>query len=154
LERSYANLLWFASPAGGVDLPALHARTLAALKAAPNEAAAEAAIESFVNGFGDGHFSRLPRAEARPVRPKHEVAPADRSLSPTLACAALGYARTRGVAFSVRFEAAPGFRLLSTGEPESFRSGVATRPGGPVLAVLRIPSFRRADFPAECERAW
>src|SRR5512147_1050853 len=62
LERSYANLLWFASPAGGVDLPALHARTLSALKAAPNEAAAEAAIESFVNGFGDGHFSRLPRA--------------------------------------------------------------------------------------------
>jgi hypothetical protein len=31
LEKRYSNLAWFASPEGGVDLPALDRRTLAAL---------------------------------------------------------------------------------------------------------------------------
>ena len=153
LEHFYANLSWFGSPQGGVDVPALHARTLTALQAASDDAAAEAVIESFVNGFNDGHFSRLPRAEPRPAGAK-SVPPPERSSPGPLACAALGYARTRGVAFSVRFEASLGFRLLATGEPESFRSGLAALPGGGALGVLRIPSFRRNDFPAECERAW
>ncbi|HEY1097511.1 MAG TPA: hypothetical protein VGF99_01230, partial [Myxococcota bacterium] len=34
LERDYAHLAWFASPEGGVDLPALDRRTSAALQAA------------------------------------------------------------------------------------------------------------------------
>jgi Peptidase family S41 len=154
MESSYANLTWFASPEGGLDLPELHGRTLAALESAPNAAAAEAAIEAFVSAFHDGHFSRLPRVEQNPSAPKPPAFFPDRSLPPALGCGALGYARTRGVAFSVRFEASPGFRLLSAGEPESFRTGIASLPDGRTLGVLRIPSFRDADFVAECEQAW
>ena len=154
LEHTYANLAWFGSPEGGVDVPTLHARTLATLESATDPGAAEAAIDAFVVAFHDGHFSRLPPKLVPESAPIAKVSPPGRSFAPTLGCAALGYARTRGVAFSVRFEASPGFRLLSAGEPESFRSGMASMPGGRTLGILRIPSFRSADFVAECEQAW
>src|ERR1043166_4393094 len=55
LEARYSNLAWFASPEGGVDLPALDKRTVAALRAAASDDDAREALLSFVRAFHDGH---------------------------------------------------------------------------------------------------
>src|SRR5471030_324981 len=65
LEVRYANLAWFASPEGGVDLPAVDRRTLAMLRSATNDDDAKITIQSFVRAFHDGHFSQL--APSRPA---------------------------------------------------------------------------------------
>src|SRR4029079_7971094 len=63
LEKRYSNLAWFASPEGGLDLPALDRRTSAALKMSVSDEDAQSAILNFVRAFHDGHFSQLASLE-------------------------------------------------------------------------------------------
>ncbi len=154
LERSYANLAWFASPQGGRDLPALHRRTIAALGAANDDRSARAALEAFVAGIGDGHFSVLPDLAPTAAQTVAPVPPPSRGLDAKAACAALGFTRNRGVAFSTPFDALPGFRLLSDGVSEAYRSGMFTTSAGLGIGVLRLPNFVASENPPECERAW
>jgi Peptidase family S41 len=152
MEANYANLAWFGSPEGGVDLPQLDRRTRAALERAESEDEARLAIRNFVETFHDGHFSLLPRRE--PPMPAPE--PPARSLAGLAAaeaCAALGYANRTQVSFSVPFESLPGFTLFASGEGNSFRTGIL-RGGGRSLAILRIRSFSPSQYPAACEAAW
>jgi hypothetical protein len=153
LTARYANLAWKASTAGGVDLPALDRKTLAALESATNDGEAASAIRAFIAGFHDGHLSELPylaAASTPAVEPANSVldpaAPAD-------GCAALGYASTGSVAFSLPFEGLPGFRLVSDGLATTFRSGLIAR-ANVTLGIVRIQNFRARAFPAACLHAW
>lgn len=154
LEAGYANLAWFASPQGQVDLPALDQRTLRALNAAADDEAARQAILAFVAAFHDGHFSQLP-----PAAPAIDPAPPEppamdlRSLSPVEGCATLGYANRSPVAFSLPFESLEGFKLEADGASSSFRAG-RIRMQDHLLGIVRIRSFRSLQHPRACERAW
>lgn len=152
LESSYANLIWFASPESGVKLPDLDKRTRAELQTANSNAEAEGIIAGFVRGFGDGHFSKLAN-DAESER-KYEIPPISRSAPASIACAALGYVHHYGVAFSLPFEATAGFSLLTGGEREAFRTGVAKFSDGRKVGIVRISQFRPQEFPSACEKAW
>src|SRR5690349_21752745 len=104
LQKQYVNLAWKASGAGGVDLPALDRATTDALARASNDTEAADAIRRFVGGFHDGHFSELPylAAASGPI-----TEPAEASLDPddpATGRAALGFASTDPVAFSLPIE--------------------------------------------------
>jgi len=154
LESDYANLAWYASPAGGVDLPRLDQRTTAAIAHAGSVEEARGAVRAFVEALDDGHFSILPPppTDAGPAAPE----PAARSLEgepAEQACAALGYANRSPVAFSLPFESLPGFTLVAAGESDSFRLGTL-RQGGVTFGILRIRNFSPSQYPAACVAAW
>lgn len=152
LESRYANLAWFASPQSGVDVRALDRRANRALAAAVDDADAKAAITDFVNGFGDGHLSLMPALEPKgdaPSPPKRDLHGADA----TTACAALGYASTRSVPFSLPFESLADFSMVSDGESKPFRAGIIAAQGSKI-GVIRIKYFRQRDYPRVCESVW
>ncbi len=156
LEAHYSNLAWFASPAGGVDLPTLDRRTLAALNAADSDAGARVVIHDFVAGFHDGHFSELPPQESPPPGAKVAPEPPPRNLRADDAdkgCAALGYANRSLESFSLPFEALDGFVLESDGQATGFRAGTITV-AARKLGVARIRSFQPKQYPDACRRAW
>ena len=155
LEHSYANLAWMGSPQSGVDLPRLERRTRVALAGANTDGEAEQALLGFVAGFHDGHLSQLPRVSADNTPAFAE--PAAASLNPQDpkgGCAALGYAATSPIAFSLPFESLPGFVLIGDGLAEPFRSGLVAGPGGGRIGIVRIQEFEPTAFPAACLRAW
>lgn len=156
LEREYANLAWFASPQGGVDLPALDRATVRALDGAENDAQAERALRDFVAGFGDGHFSFVPSLQPPAAEPVAAPPPADaRRLDPAAGCAALGYdGGDARVPFSLPFESLPGFRLLDDGIAGPFRSGLMVTAQGTRIGVVRLKEFSRESYPALCVAAW
>lgn len=153
LQQQYANLAWKASGAGGVDLPALDRATTEALARASNDAEAADAIRRFVGGFHDGHFSERPylAVASGPVTEPQEARldPDD----PATGCAALGFASTDPVAFSLPVEQLPGFKLASDGRTSTFRSGWLERSGAR-LGFIRIQRFRDRAFPLACLHAW
>lgn len=154
LEKSYSNLAWFASPRGGVDLPALDRRTQAVLAQAHSDAEAHLAIRDFVTSLHDGHFSELPfleraSADAAAEPPKRDLSH-DNSRD---ACAALGYAGKSQVAFSLPFESLREFKLDTDGASSPFRAGLLTWNGARV-GIVRIKNFSMRQYPSACERAW
>ncbi|MFC0510605.1 S41 family peptidase [Asaia spathodeae] len=153
LVDRYANLAWKASDAGGIDLPALDRNTEAAVASASDDTQAADAIRAFIAGFHDGHLSELPYlavATTPSVEPgRHVLDPA----APIKGCAALGYASTGSVAFSLPLEGLPGFKLILDGLGSTFRAGTITR-SGVMLGIIRIQNFRARAFPAACLHAW
>lgn len=153
MEREYANLAWFASPEGGLDLPRLDRQTRRMLRAARNEGEARRALEAFVAAFKDGHFAVLgdeaeahaTAAQAVPTRP---VDASDIAGS----CAAQGFLPTARVAFSLPLESLPNFRLTSDGLSTVYRVGIATAVGGGI-GFIRIQNFTMRAFPAACTLA-
>lgn len=146
LERHYAHLAWFASPEGGVDLPALDRSTMRALRRASSDAAARAAVLSFVASLHDGHLTlaAAPEAASTAAEP-----PSAEPRDARTACAALGYAPRTAIQFSLPFESLAGFTLSADGLSEPFRSGVLDL-GGAQLGIVRIPRFRTREYPALC----
>ncbi len=154
LELRYANLAWFASPQSGIDLPALDRRATRALAAAENDEDAKAALLAFVAGFHDGHFSQLASLLAA-AGGSAEPPPAELDkMDAAAGCAALGYAPTRSVPFSLPFESLNGFALERGDVPHDFRSGVFTTADGKQIGVVRIRYFRQRDYSPPCEREW
>ncbi|TFI56715.1 hypothetical protein E2493_18730 [Sphingomonas parva] len=154
LERAYVNLAWMGAPESGVDVPRLWRRAQASLAAATDDEEARRAIRAFVAGFEDGHFSELPaQSRSAPAEPE-PAPPALDADDPKSGCAALGFASTAPVAFSLPFERLPGFRLLSDGLAAPFRAGLAPLPDGRTIGVIRIQNFRPTPFPAVCLDAW
>ena len=154
LEQDYANLAWFASPQGGVDLPGLDRATQAALNHAENDAQARQAILNFVESLHDGHFSRLPDLPESNAVPAAE--PLDASLDSddaATACAASDYGFNSQVAFSLPFESLPGFHLQSDGSTQVFRSGLLTRSDGRKIGIVRIPDFKQREY-GLCLETW
>lgn len=154
LERDYANLAWYASPQGGVELPTLDRRTTASIERAATVEEARTAVRNFVAALDDGHFSILPPPPSDPGTAAPE--PAQRSLDgepADQACAALGYANRSPIAFSLPFESLPGFTLIDAGERGAFRLAIL-RQGGATLAILRIRNFGMGQYPSECIATW
>ena len=154
LEQDYANLAWFASPEGGVNLPRLDRQTRRALQAARSDAEARLALESFVRAFRDGHLSVLPdlaapAATAAAVPPR----PFD-ATDPAASCAAQGFLPTARMAFSLPLESLPNFQLVSDGLATVYRAGLATAADGRRIGVIRIQNFQLRAFPASCTLAW
>lgn len=154
LERRDANLAWFASPQGGIDIPALDRRTRRALASAEDDADAKAALLGFVGGF-HGHFSQLPSLQpATAAAAKEPAQPAFDKLGAATGCAALGYGATHGVPFSLPFETLPGFALESDGVTRAFRAGVVASANGTPIGIVRIRHFRQHEDPAPCLQHW
>lgn len=155
LEREYVNLAWMGSPQSGIDVPRLERRARDALAQATTDSEAEKVLLDFVAGFRDGHLSPLPRLSVPTVSLAPE--PEDAALVPGEAltgCAALGYAATSPVAFSLPFESLPGFVMLGDGLSAPFRSGLIPGPDGRRIGIVRIQAFQSTTFPALCTRAW
>lgn len=71
------------------------------------------------------------------------------------ACAALGYAPVRSVAFSLPFESLPGMTLDADGISRAFRSGTMKTQDGTLLGFVRIARFRPQDAsPSLCTARW
>lgn len=158
LERDYANLAWFASPQGGVDLPAADRLAQRNLRAAENDAQARMAIEDFVASFHDGHLSTLPALLASDELTDEPPLLRLGSLDAASGCAALGeegkYASNTQISFSLPFESLPGFELDSDGLSRPFRSGTLVAADGTRIGLLRIKSFLPMEYPQTCLTAW
>lgn len=155
MERSYANLAWFASTQSPIDLRRLDQRTLKALGDAEDSEEAIAAILAFVESFHDGHLSPVPVLQPAPSAFPKPADPKWDELSPTDGCAALGYAPARPISFSLPFESLPGFSLESDGISRTFRAGALTTPRGLRIGIVRIPRFREKDGPPWlCMQQW
>jgi hypothetical protein len=153
LERDYSHLVWFGSPKGGVDLPALDRATRTALERASSNTEASAAITAFVAAFHDGHLA--PTLPPKSSSPSASAEPpiVERAVDARTACAAFGYVPLTRVAYSLPFESLVGFELVSDGFTDPFRTGAIAQEGRRI-GLVRIPRFRPAEFPAVCERAW
>lgn len=154
MATRYANLAWFASPQGGVDLPRLDRQTVQALADAQTADEARAAIRTFIAAFDDGHFSILPpppsdSGPAEPEPPQADNAGGDAAS----ACAAMGYGNRSQIAFSLPFESLPGFTLLSAGEESGFRAGLVEL-GEERVGIVRIRNFSPSQYPSACTAAW
>ena len=154
LQQNYANLAWFGSPQGGVDLPALDLSTQKELAQAETDKDARAAILAFVAGFHDGHFSRL--ASIRPGDPvtANAAPPTPGNVDAVADCTAVGYAAITTAQFSLPLESLSGFRLETDEGPQVFRAGVFTNAQGSRLGVVRIQKFDPHDYPSLCVRVW
>jgi len=154
LQQSYANLAWFASPQGGVDLPALDRRTKRLLDLADDDADARAALLAFVAAFHDGHFSPLPVREPALPGTTEPAKPEIATLDANAGCAALGYALTRNTAFSLPFETLPGFALEADGVSAPFRAGIVDAGDGARVGIVRIAYFRQSEAAVLCMLRW
>ncbi|MEP6619395.1 MAG: S41 family peptidase [bacterium] len=155
LEKRYSNLAWFASPEGGIDLPALNRRTLSALQSATSDEDGNSALLAFVRGFHDGHFSQLPTLTpattvgAAPATPEYSRQDA------ATGCAALNFAPYDRPIFSLPFESLPGFRLIADGIGTPFRAGIlADTAKSRSIGIVRIASFEENSDQGLCIKAW
>ena len=150
MEKDYANLAWFASPEGGLDLPSLDRKTLQALHAAHSDEEARQAITGFVAAFKGGHFSvQQPLAKAQSA-PKPVPAKAFDAADAADVCAAQEFLPTSRIAFSLPLETLPNFQLLADGLASVYRAGIATASDGHKIGVIRVQNFRFQAFPAAC----
>jgi hypothetical protein len=138
MSAHYANLDW-AVAHRRMDLSKLRESTESRLREAASEQDARAALQRFVDAFGDGHLKLewpKPDATTGPVPP------------PASLCARLGYKRS----FSpgVDFSQLAAYTSLG-GEP--FPYGLLHRKRGGNVGVLRIAIFSEHAFPDACEEA-
>ena len=134
ISAHYANLDW-AVEHRRMDLPKLREGTEARLRAATSEQEARAALQRFVDVFGDGHLTiEWPKPDAPSATP-----PAS-SL-----CARLGYRRPSSP--GVDFSQVAGFTPLGA---EPFPHGLL-RLGRRTAGVLRIALFSEHSSPEVCE---
>jgi hypothetical protein len=153
LERTYANLAWFGSPEGDVDLRALDRQTMAALQAATSDVEARAAILAFVRGFHDGHFSQLrtPPANGAPAQP--DVWTMTRQ-DPNSGCPALSNKQSSPAEFSRPFESLPGYHQLADGVTSPFRAAIVNVGATTTsVGIVRIPEFEELHV-SLCVELW
>jgi len=154
MEDRYANLAWFASPAGGVDLPALERQARKALAAADSDGEARRAIQDFVAALGDGHFSIRPDDPPAGAAHAEPDAVTLNPEDPESGCAALGYGSRGRIEFSLPFESLPGFHLQADGITRTFRAGILPVRPGVQLGIVRISEFRETGTIWACLEGW
>ncbi|MFZ6760780.1 S41 family peptidase [Undibacterium sp. Ji50W] len=155
LQTQYANLAWFASPQGKVNLPQLDTYTRKALALAENDEQAKAVLRNFIDAFHDGHLRLIARPNASVgITESEPPAVAIENMDMENACAAIGVGSTSRLQFSLPFESLPGFTLFSDGVTQAFRAGIITTERGNKLGMLRIPRFREVEYPGLCAQAW
>ena len=126
VSENYPNLEWAAER--GADLPAFERSTRERLAAAQDEIAARAALERFVNSFGDGHFSlSWPQARIALRTPASESV-----------CAAMGYSQDDDS--SAIGKNLPGYEALPASESEIDAGMVVF--ADKRIATLRISLFQ------------
>lgn len=151
LEQSYANLAWFASPQGGVDLADLDRRTAASLAAARSDRDAKAALLAFLKAIPDAHLQVVdPKTVAKLSAldgPDHGL------LGHLFAGRCDGYDLTEGLKtdFSLPFDQAGARRLPKGGSP--FATGLYATADGARIGLVRIPSFEMRQYPDLCRGA-
>ena len=151
LERSYANLAWFASPPGGVDLPTLDRRTTAALAGARSDREAKAALTAFLKAIPDAHLQLVDPHTASELAAQDGP---DHGLIRDLMGGPCGqYNLDNGLKtdFSLPFDKA-GARRITRGK-NPFASELYDTPQGLRLAIVRIPSFEMRQYPDLCRGA-
>lgn len=153
LQARYVNLAWMGSYESGVDTSSLVRRTAIALDAARSDAEAREVLRAFIAGFHDGHLSELPTLAAPGDQPAEPDKPKLDPNDPVSGCAAIGYASTANVAFSVPFESLPDVHLLGDGQGSVFRVGLA-KVSDRRIGLVRIQMFRARAFHQACHRAW
>src|SRR5256712_8121611 len=122
MSAHYANLDW-AVEHRRMDLPKLRESTEARLRAATSEQQARAALQRFVDVFGDGHLTlEWPRADS----------PSAKAPTSSL-CARLGYRRPSSA--GIDFSQIAGFTPLG-GEP--FPHGLLRLDRHRTVGILRI----------------
>lgn len=151
IEQSYANLKW-SRTAKGVDLVALDKATIAALENAHNSAQARAAINSFLQGFKDGHLrleSGPPRivAAAMNLWPNRGAPTVEFNMNAADACSAMGFKHN---SFKVKTD----LGNFVQDESSMFGAGVLSTADGKRYGFIWIPLFSQYDYGEACERAW
>jgi hypothetical protein len=153
LETQYANLSWFASPGGGVDLRALDRATRAALARAMTQEQARNALLAFQSAFHDAHFvGRVNLDPPLATGAEPDWPDLKSSDDAAKACAALGYVSAQ-MQFSLPIETVSGFELAEDGQSRPFRSGIMTL-GSHRIGVLRVESFSMDNFVSLCRLNW
>jgi hypothetical protein len=153
LEHTYANLAWFGSPEGGLDLPQLDRQTRADLAMARSDAEARRVLESFATAFNGGHFQVVGDAVPS-TAPAPALGPKPFDVSdPAGTCAGLGFNPIYDMAFSLPFETLPDFTLTDDGMSSVYRAGF-TKINGITIGLIRLQKFAMRGFPAACTQAW
>ena len=151
LERSYANLAWFASPEGGIDLAALDRKTVTALAEARSDKEAKAALTAFLKAIPDAHLQLVDPHTAAELAaqdgPDHGLI-RDLMAGP---CRAYNLDDGLKTDFSLPFDKA-GARRITRGK-NPFASGLYDTPQGLRLGIVRIPSFEMRQYPDLCRGA-
>lgn len=133
-----------------VDLPALHARTDSALRAARSDAESRRALEAMLATFRDGHLSlrRIPPRVGTSEGSRASQGVSSRAAAAEV-CGAWGYGRSRS---RTMFSSLEGYTPLPRdGAP--FERGTLDWSGAR-FAVLRIDTFGLDPHAASCAAAW
>lgn len=148
MSDHYANLEW-AIEHRGLDLKQLSERTETRLRQARRDPEAQAAIESFLGEFGDGHLDVVwPRNGGDAPARQADSGPAKQ---PAL-CERLGY-QSQDLRPRLVFSLLNNFREVKTEDSRYFPVGILSLPGGRNVGVIRISLFSEYMFPDLCERA-
>ncbi|HSK72677.1 MAG TPA: S41 family peptidase, partial [Pyrinomonadaceae bacterium] len=150
MAEGYANLEW-ARNDKKIDLVALDKKTKEELSKAASDQESRQILENFLKTFRDGHLnlrevketSSQNTSEPQPFAPD---APGDK------VCSALGY-RIRFNRFSIPFDQAPNFKLVST-DKDYFPAGIFTLENGKSYGVLKIGLFSSDGYFGNCTASW
>ena len=154
LQAQYANLAWFASTQGGIDLPQVDRLTIEAMQHARTDAQALAALRYFIAAFHDGHLVLNPAIASGSIKVAEPPVAALDNMDASAACAAIGVVATSNVAFSLPIESLDSFTLAADGMAQAFRSGLVSTTAGTRISIVRIPRFREGEYPDLCQRAF
>lgn len=147
MSDHYANLEW-AVDNRGLDLRQLSERTETRLRQVRNTGEAQAAIESFLNAFGDGHLEIQWKQNTDNSSPVNNSQPNSR----TPLCQKLGY-QSQEANPRVAFARLSSFREIKTEDSKYFSIGVLRLPNNREVGVIRIELFSEYLFPDLCEQA-
>lgn len=148
MSDHYANLEW-AIEHRDLDLKQLSERTETRLRQARTDPQAQAAIESFLSEFGDGHLE-IEWARNGGDTPAQHVG--SRPAKQPSLCERLGY-QSQDVNPRLVFSRLKDFREVKTEDSRYFPVGVLSLPGGENVGVIRIHLFSEYMFPDLCEKA-
>lgn len=150
MAEAYANLEW-ARNDKKIDLVALDKKTKEELSKAASDQEARQVLENFLKTFRDGH---LNLREVKETSAQNTSEPQSFALDAPgdKVCSALGY-RIRFNKFSIPFEQAPNFKLVSSSK-DNFPAGIFTLENGKSYGVLKIGLFSSDGYFNNCTASW
>jgi hypothetical protein len=148
MSAQYANLEW-AIENRGLDLKQLAEQTESRLLQARSEVEAKKIIESFLDGFGDGHLS-VQWAQSK----VNNSSPAENTqlVSPVPLCERLDY-KSHNQLPRIAFTMLNNFREIKTEDSKYFSIGILRVAADKDIGVIKIVIFSEHAFPELCEQA-